>query len=333
MASPQVVSVDWGDVVTTTAEARSGVIADNFTNNNALLFFLKRRGNHDDYDGGREIMQELAYAQNESFQWYSGFEALNISLNDTMTAARFPVKQCSIAVVLSGLEMVQNSGINAKKSLIKERMKIAEGTFWNQMSAGVYSDGTAFGGKQLGGLATLISKAPTTGIVGGIDAGAQIWWRNLAVNNATDAIGAASATTLQAYLNKMCLGLKRSTDGVDLIVMDTNFYSFYLASLQAQQRITDSGEKGTGSGFTSLKYYGAGKAVDIILDGGKGGQIPANTAYFINTEFINYRPSSERNFRVVGGDRANVNQDAIVRIIVWAGGMTVSNRSLQGVLF
>ena len=86
-------------------------------------------------------------------------------------------------------------------------------------------------------------------------------------------------------------------------------------------------------GFTSLKYYGAGKEVDVILDGGKNGQIPANTAYFLNTEYIFYRPSSERNFKVIGGDRANVNQDAIVRISAWAGNLTISNRSLQGVLF
>lgn len=334
MASPLTVSVDWGDVVTTTLENRSKKLADNITNNNALLYFLKKRGNMEMFSGGREIMQELAYAQNQTFLWYSGYEPLNIALNDTMTAARFPVKQAAIAVVISGLEEIQNSGQYAMMSLIRDRMDIAEKTFWNSMSAGIYSDGTAFGGKQIGGLSLLISKAPTTGIVGGIDAGAQTWWRNVALNNATDPVGVASATTMQAYFNKMTLQLKRNSDGIDLIVADTNFYSFYLTSLQAIQRITDAGsEKGPGIGFTSLKYFGAGKQVDVILDGGKNGQIPANTAYFINTDYIHYRPSSERNFKVIGGDRSNVNQDALVRIMAWAGNLTITNRSLQGVLF
>jgi hypothetical protein len=333
MASPQSFNVDWGDVVTTTLESRSKKLADNITNNSALLFRLKKRGNMASFTGGREIMQELAYAQNQTFLWYSGYEPLNIALNDTMTAARFPIKQAAIAVVISGLEEIQNSGEEAMMSLIAERTKIAEDTFWNQMSAGIYSDGTAFGGKQIGGLALLISKAPTTGIVGGIDAGAQVWWRNLAINNATDAIGVASASTMQSYFNKGTLNLKRNSDGVDMIVADTNFYSFYLTSLQTIQRIQTEGDEMAGAGFTALKYFGAGKSVDVILDGGKNGQIPPNTAYFINSEFIKYRPSSERNFKVIGGDRANVNQDAIVRLSAWAGNLTVSNRSLQGVLF
>lgn len=333
MASPQSFTVDYNDLVTTTMESRSHELADNFTNNNALLSFLKRRGKSRPFTGGREIMQELAYAQNQTFLWYSGFEPLNIALNDTMTAARFAVKQSAIAVVISGLEQIQNSGDAEAIDLVTSRQEIAEDTFWNQMSAGVYSDGTAFGGKQIGGLALLISKAPTSGIVGGIDAGAQVWWRNVALNNATDALGVMSATTAQAYFNKMTLQLKRNSDGVDLIVADTNFYSFYLTSLQAEQRIHSPGSSSAGAGFTALKYFGAGKEVDVILDGGKGGQIPLNTAYFINTSHIMYRPSAKRNFEVIGGERSNVNQDAVVKIMAWAGNLTVNNRSLQGVIF
>jgi len=102
--------------------------------------------------------------------------------------------------------------------------------------------------------------------------------------------------------------------------------------LQAIQRITD--DKGTaGIGFTSLKYYGAGKSVDVVLDGGKNGQIPSNTMYFINSDYLFYRPHSARNFKVIGGDRTNINQDAIVRIMAWAGNMTIANPSLQAVLW
>jgi hypothetical protein len=331
MASPLSFTVDWGDLVTTTMEDRRGKLADNVTNNNALLAYLKKRGNASPYSGGREIMEELAYAQNQTFLWYSGYELLNISLNDTMTAARFPVKQSAIAVVISGLEQIQNSGKAEAMNLVVQRQKIAEMTFWNQLSAAIYSDGTAFGGKQIGGLALLVSKAPNTGIVGGIDSGSNVWWRNSAVNQATDTLGAITSSNIQAYLNKVTLGLKRNSAGIDLIVADTVLYSNYLASLQAIQRITTEGK--TGAGFTSLKYYGAGKEVDFILDGGKNGQIPANTAYFLNTEFIHYRPSAERNFAVIGGERANVNQDAVVKIMAWAGNLTISNRSLQGVLF
>ena len=333
MASPLVTSVDWGDVVTTTLENRSKKLADNITNNNALLERIRKRGKQNTFHGGREIMQELRYAQNQTFLWYSGYEALNIALNDTMTAARFAIKQAAIAVVISGLEEIQNSGEEAMIELVRARVDTAEDTFWNQMSASIYSDGTGFGGKQIGGLALLISKAPTSGIVGGIDRSAQVWWQNFAVSSALDPRGAVTASNIQSYMNSTTISLKRNTDGIDLIVADNNFYLAYLSSLQAIQRITDGGGSDQGSGFTALKYFGAGKSVDVILDGGKNGQIPLNTMYFVNTDYLYYRPSSERNFKVIGGDRANVNQDAIVRLYAWAGNLTVSNSSLQGVLF
>lgn len=333
MASPLVTSVDWGDVTTTTLENRSRTLADNITNNNALLSRLKAKGKQKPFSGGREIYQELRYAQNQTFMWYSGFEFLNVSLNDTMTAARFPIKQASIAVTLSGLEELQNASEEQMIDLIEARVDTAEDTFWNQMSAAVYSDGTGFGGKQMNGLALLISKAPTSGIVGGIDRSSQVWWRNVAVNANTDARGVVTSTNIQSYMNSTTIGLKRNSDGIDLIVADNNYYLAYLNSLQAIQRITTAPSSKTGIGFTSLKYYGAGKEVDVILDGGKNGQIPTNTMYFINDDYLFYRPHSGRNFKVIGGDRANVNQDAIVRIMAWAGNMAVNNCSLQAVLW
>ena len=332
MASPLVASVDWGDVVTTTLENRSKVLADNITNNNALLERLKSKGKAKPFSGGREIMQELRYAQNQTFMFYSGFEFLNVSLNDTMTAARFPIKQASIAVVLSGLEELQNRSEEEMIDLIEARVDTAEDTFWNQMSASIYSDGTGWGGKQIGGLSLLVSKSPTSGVVGGIDRSSQAWWRNVAVNANTDSRGVVTSSNIQSYMNSTTIGLKRNSDGVDLIVCDNNYYLAYLNSLQAIQRITtDSGN--AGAGYTSLKYYGAGKSVDVVLDGGKNGQIPANTMYFLNTDYLFYRPHAARNFKVIGGDRTNINQDAIVRLMAWAGNMTIANPSLNGVLW
>jgi hypothetical protein len=54
--------------------------------------------------------------------------------------------------------------------------------------------------------------------------------------------------------------------------------------------------------------------------------------YFLNSDYIHYRPHSERNMVVMGGERMNTNQDAIVKLIGWAGNMTASNCALQGVL-
>jgi hypothetical protein len=71
-------------------------------------------------------------------------------------------------------------------------------------------------------------------------------------------------------MDALAVQLIRGTDKPDLIVADNNYYRLYLQSLQSIQRITDQGSGMAGAGFASLKYYGAGMASDVVLDGGIG---------------------------------------------------------------
>ena len=70
---------------------------------------------------------------------------------------------------------------------------------------------------------------------------------------------------------------------------------------------------------------------DIVLDGGKGGACPANHIYMINSEYLKFRPSKNRNMTPLEKVQS-INQDATVQLITWAGNMTTSNSSLSGVL-
>jgi hypothetical protein len=81
-------------------------------------------------------------------------------------------------------------------------------------------------------------------------------------------------------------------------------------------------------GFQSLKYMTA----DVVLDGGFGGGAPTNSMYFLNTDYMYLRPHKDRFFAPIGDERFATNQDAMVKLIGFAGNMTISNRRLQGVL-
>lgn len=61
MASPGL-----SEIVTTTLRNRSGVLADNMSKNNALLYRLDKRGKVKPVSGGRTIVQELEYAENST---------------------------------------------------------------------------------------------------------------------------------------------------------------------------------------------------------------------------------------------------------------------------
>jgi hypothetical protein len=316
------------EIVTTTLRNRTGKLADNITKNNALLFRLRKRGNVKTVSGGRTIVQELEYAENGTFKRYSGYEALNISPSDVFTGAEFNYAQAAVAVSISGLEQLQNTGEEAIIDLLESRIKNAEKTLVNNIALDCYSDGTADGGRQIGGLALLVSNTPTTGVVGGIDASTTVgsFWRNLKFSGVTDGGGATTAANIQSYMNRLYVQLVRQTDKPDLIIADNNYFRLYLESLQAIQRIT-SNEMGE-AGFDSLKYMNS----DVVLDGGFGGGAPASTMYFLNTDYVYFRPHVDRNFAPIGDDRYAVNQDAMVKLVGFAGNMTVSNRRLQGVL-
>lgn len=322
------------DIIATTIQSRSGELADNVTNNNALLRRLKDRGNVKTFIGGNLIFQELMYndSNTNNTNSYSGYEVLNVSQNSPISAAQFPITQYASAVSISGLEMLQNSGKQAIIDLLDGRMEVAEGQLMNRIGGDVYLDGTGNSGKNITGLAAAVPDAPSSGTYGNIDRGSFSFWRPISYSGVTNGGAAVSASNITQYMDAVAVQLIRGTDKPDLIVADNTFYRFYLQSLQSIQRITDSGSSMAGAGFASLKYYGAGMASDVVLDGGIGADATANHMWFLNTKYIFFRPHAERNFVPIGGDRQAVNQDAVVKLIGWAGNLTCSGSQFQGVL-
>lgn len=316
MAFPNV-----SDIVATTIESRTRKLADNVTKNNALLSRLEQRGNIKTISGGSVIFQELSFAENGNAGWYSGYDLLPVAAQDVISAAQFDIKQAACPVIISGLEMLQNAGREQMIDLLDGRIGVAESTMANLIAGGVYSDGTANGGKQITGLDAAVPVVPTAGVYGGINRAVWTFWQSKNTNGGA----ALTAATIQGAMNTMWASLVRGMDRPDLIPMDGNQWAKYVASLQANQRFTDP--KSATLGFPSLKYMDA----DVILDGGIGGFCPANTMFFLNTKYFFYRPHAQRNFvPLAPNKRYAINQDAEVQIIGWAGNVTSSGSQFQG---
>ena len=162
--------------------------------------------------------------------------------------------------------------------------------------------------------------------MGGISRATWAFWRNQKFSGLTDGGAAITSANIQSYMNQLYLRTVRGADKVDLIVADNAMYILYLQSLQAIQRITS--EDTAMIGFNTLKYMTS----DVVFDGGFGGGTPANTMYFLNTNYLFFRPHRDQNFEPIGDERTNSNQDAIIRLVGFAGNMTMNNAFLQGVL-
>jgi len=321
MASPNL-----SEIVTTTLRNRSKKLADNVTNHNAFLRRLKDKGNVKLADGGRTIVQELDYAENTTFKWYSGYETLDISPSDVISAAEFNWKQANVNVTISGLEGdIQNAGSSKIIDLLESRIKNAERTMQNNLSTGTYADGTGSNSKEIGGLQHLVANDPATGTVGGIDRSTSTnsFWKNVVFDASSDGGAAATSANIQSYMNRLWVQLVRGADKPDCIIADNTYWRLYLESMQAIQRVTEV--KTTSAGFETLKYMSA----DVFFD--TDGGCPATTMYMLNTDYIFFRPHKDRNM-VPLENKTSINQDAMVVPLIWAGNMCMSNAALQGLI-
>ena len=264
------------DIIATTIQSRSGELADNLTQNNAILTRLNQKGNIKPFSGGNVILQEIMYddASTNNANSYSGYEVLNIAPDSPISAAQYKIAQYADSVTMSGLEMLQNSSKEAIIDLLEGRVQVAEGQLLNRIQTDIYGDGTGNGGKNLTGLAAAVADSPSTGTYGGINRATWSFWRNQAFSGATNGGAAVSAANIQSYMTQLAIKLVRGNDKADLIVADNNYYSLYVNSLQAIQRVT-SAEEGA-AGFASLKFYGGGTSADVVLGGGIGSQATAN---------------------------------------------------------
>ncbi len=309
------------DIIATTIENRSGKLADNTTQNTALLAWLKRRGNVRTFGGGRIIYEELLYGSNGNGGWYSGYDVLPTSPADQISAAEFALKQYAVPVVASGLELLQNDGKEAIIDLIEGRIKGAEATMVNDISAGVYSDGTGALGKQIVGLDAAVPADPTTGTYGGINraTAANAFWRSQITTTTI------TAANVQSLMNTMYAKCTRNSDMPDLISMGQTAWGLWMASVQPLQRFTNS-ESAT-LGFPTTRFMHA----DVVMDGGIGGDATATNMYFLNTKYFHYRPHKNRNMVPLSPNkRYATNQDAEVQILAWAGALTCSGAQFQG---
>jgi hypothetical protein len=319
MAFPNV-----SDIVATTIQSRSRQIADNVTKNNALLSRLNQRGNIKTISGGNVILEELSFAENGNAGFYSGYDLLPVAAQDVISAAEFSIKQFAVPVVMSGLEMLQNSGKEAFIDLLEARLNVAEATMMNKLAQSVYSDGTGSGGKEITGLNAAVASTNTSGTYGGIDRATWSFWRNQKYDFSDNTV-TPGPTTIQNAMNTLWASCTRGNDRPDLIVVDTVYWGYYMSSLQALQRFS-SPETGN-LGFPSLKFMDA----DVVLDGGIGGFCPSSTGFFLNTKYLKWRPHKDRNMVPLSPNRRYaINQDAEVQILGWAGNLTCSGAQFQG---
>ena len=309
-----------GEILTTTIEyrQRGGKLADNITRHTFLMEKMSEMA--DSVDGGTTITESLAVAFNPSWGWFRGSQAINIQPRGTSTLANFEWKENGLAIVVTQRELDVNSGRQAVRSIVRDRVTNAEVTQKERMAHAIWGTGMEDGGLALGGIGLCISRTGG-GMVGGIDEAFMPRWRNVVINMVSEGV-AVNPATVAKYLGVLITKTTRNRERPDVIVTTDDLWEVFNRSQQGIQRQTSS--RRSNRGYQKLHYRNIPVDYDYYA--------PAGEFNAINCNHVRLRPHTNRNFRRIGGPRMPENQLSTVQLMSWMGNVTMKNRELQGKL-
>ena len=281
-------------------------LVDNIFNSNVLLKKLKAKEKLQ--SGGDKVLVPLNYAEVSASGWYQGAETLDTTDNEVITSAEFEWKQLYANISITRRDELRNSGDAAIINFVKSKVEIAEKTIRNNLSTGLYNDGTD--AKQIQGLNLMLSASNT---YGGIDQGTYTWWQAQ--------VDSSTTTLTLSAMQSMYGDCGEGTEYPNLIIGDQDMYDRYHALLTPQQRFASEDEaKG---GFKSLLFNGTPVVVDASATSGD--------MIFLNMEYLDLYPHKDENFRMEPFTKP-VNQNVRVGKIYWMGVMASSNNRRHGKL-
>jgi len=310
-------------------EDRSSGYVDLVSDANVVLSLLRDNNGWKTYQGPT-IRERLMYQLHGSYVRYSGFEFLTPVHAEIISDAEFVPKQSAVVFSLSMEEILANSGSDAQLlDVFATHMEAAEMELENRVTEDIHSDGTADGGRQIGGMQLILPDNPATGTYGGISRVNVTAWRPTTYDPSSDFSGVTSETAVNAAgVRPMFAQIMRERSkgkkGPNLILASEDHYGAFEGALEAIQRVTNGGGEGK-LGFPSLKFYGGGRTTDVVLEGGIGSYMPDGISYVIDTNSLTMRYHPQRNFSRMGGRQRPINQDAIVQQIGFMGELTMKD--------
>lgn len=307
---------DFNALLSTTLQNYQPTLVDNIFKDLVLLNHLNERGRVQVEDGGTSIVEPLMYAVNNTVSSYSGYDAIDLTPQDGISAAEFQWKQIAASIAISGIEEAKNRGTEAIIKLLNAKVQQAEMSLKSSLNDMLFGDGTGNGGKDFNGLGNIVGTQNNT--VGGIDASANSWW------NPTQATTMAAALSLQNMADVYNRASKGS-DVPDLIVTNHSLFEEYESLLTPNVRYQDVAK--ANAGFTNLMF----KQTPIVFDLALATDASDAPMYFLNTKYLKLTGMTGYWFTTTDFQKGTVaGVDARYALVMAFGELTCSNRSRQG---
>ena len=300
------------------------------------------------------IVEQLRVRYSSNFQWFNGSQTVTYNRRVLNEQANFAWRSCHDGLSLDEDRLAQNGIIvvddasgartasDAEKlqltNLLEEQGEALKLGFQEQFSMALHVDGTQ-SADAITGLDALVSLAPTSGTVGGIDraVAANTYWRNQV------ATGLTTTTTTGTILNQMelvhRLCSKNAKSSPDLMICGSTFYDGYRNFMLSSFGRMDYGPGGFGKkveGGTDALYF---KGKEIMwspefadLDTRYAPATPwEKRCYFINTRHLCLRPLQGHDMVSRKPPRA-YDRYEYYWAVTWRGALTVNLSNAHGVL-
>ena len=189
---------------------QSGVIQDTVFDATPLTARLRSAGNIKMVDGGERLRITLDSAKNGTVDSYTDLDPLDVTRQDTQTAAFFAWKQYSVSVTISGREIRINKGNMSKLwDLANGRMVNGVKSLVDRISTDLYADGTGNGSLNITGLEAAIETTPGTVSYASVPTTNTAWQ-----NQVASSVGAA-AVNLIPNLRTVYNNCSQGSEGFD----------------------------------------------------------------------------------------------------------------------
>lgn len=312
-------------------------------------------------NGGERIRCQLLYGKNTTVKSYSGYDQLDVTPQDGITAAFFDWRQIAGSVAISRKEERQNAGETKIRDLLQAKIQQLEMSLRDEVNlqllgktvaAAAWSAGDGMSsGTDIDPLPLLIPKDPGGSVaVGNINQNTYSWWRPKAVDGTTTHAlrghnadrGFGSLTTwilLQTAMRWLYNACGRGAGGMpDIVLTDQLTFESYEASMYDKHRYTNDTSGPVSLGYESVRFKGADMIWDEFMPDMETGvrydsaSWTYGTMMFINTDFVELVIDSATDFITTPFVRPE-NQDARVAQILAMMNLTCTNRRKQGIIY
>ncbi len=188
-----------------------------------VIFWLREAGRIDRVSGFRRIEIPLNYGTNETVRWISRGKSVPMQDSEIITMCYEDWRYVAVNVMRWFEEDQKNRAKAQAIRLVETKLDTAERSLWEELERAVFADGT--GTDEPNGLRNLISIAPTTGTVHGLDRAVYTWWQNQAKASS----GAAEVylvSDMRTCLNDVTKYSKSELKDI-FMVTDQNTYELY----------------------------------------------------------------------------------------------------------